>query len=92
MGLLYYVLKRHPSLRSHEARVKIILDLMFYALFFLLIWQSRPIYVDYCSTNPSMNVSSLKNMTLFNESLLDNISQNSSFIINESRLMGNMNP
>lgn len=60
MGIVSKLAQKYPQLKGKEWKIKQIMDLFFYALFLLLIWNSRPIYVDYCSTNPALNVSELK--------------------------------
>lgn len=102
MGLIRKLMRKYPRLRDKESRVKIILDIIFYALFFTLIWASRPIYVDYCSSDLSLNVSNLKNITPFNESMLCNTTKatdgsvtvlgNLTPINNTGSILNNMNP
>lgn len=101
MGLIRKLMRKYPSLRDKELRVKIILDIIFYALFFTLIWSSRPIYVDYCSSDLSLNVSNLRNITPFNESMLCNVTRasdnftvldNITPINNTGSILNNMNP
>lgn len=93
------LMRKYPRLRDKELRVKIILDIIFYALFFTLIWASRPIYVDYCSSDLSLNVSGLKNLTPFNESMLGNLTGSQITLIgnvtdinNSPSIINNMNP
>lgn len=88
MGLIRMLMRKYPRLRDKELRVKIILDLIFYALFFCLIFAANPIYVDYCSKDLGLNVSDLKNLTPFNESMFINL--NSSVTFNKTLNASNL--
>jgi len=95
MGIISRASRKYPALKGKEPKVRFIMDLIFYALFLFMIWSARPVYIDYCSANPSLNVSSIKeNQAYWANHSIEDLFQNSSDTakeMNASLFIGQIN-